>query len=344
MAKPNEISDKIEKAGQVAPQKNTLEGLLQSPNIRKRFEDMLDKRAAGFISSIISATSLNPQLKVAEPMSVVSAAAIAASLDLPINQNLGFAAIVPYNGKATFQMMAKGFVQLGMRSGQYQTLNYTEVYEGELVEHDRFTGDMKFDATKRKSGKVVGFVAYERLLNGFEKYFYMTMEEVMAHGRKYSKSFDSGLWGKVPSGNYAMPLKTVIKLLLSKFGVLSIEMQTAIQSDQAVIKEDGSPEYVDNVDIADAVVENKDDLAQAAEPAPRVERKESDTLVTDDVVSLSRDKKNKRLVSINKASAKETLAKYEESSLDELKAGVLTQPDYDALIAAIDERRKSFLS
>ena len=140
MAKPNEISDKIEKAGQVAPQKNTLEGLLQSPNIRKRFEDMLDKRAAGFISSIISATSLNSQLKVAEPMSVVSAAAIAASLDLPINQNLGFAAIVPYNGKATFQMMAKGFVQLGMRSGQYQTLNYTEVYEGELVEHDRFTG------------------------------------------------------------------------------------------------------------------------------------------------------------------------------------------------------------
>ena len=85
-------------------------------------------------------------------------------------------------------------------------------------------------------------------------------------------------------------------------------------------------------------------VPQAAEPAPRVERKESDTLVTDDVVSLSRDKKNKRLVSINKASAKETLAKYEESSLDELKAGVLTQPDYDALIAAIDERRKSFLS
>jgi len=253
--KKSEVENEIGKEEKLVPVVDNFDSLIHSVKIRKRFEDMLGKKSAGFISSVVSAVNLNPELKIADPMTVISAAAIAASLDLPINPNLGFAAIVPYKikggiSKAQFQMMAKGFVQLAMRSGQYLTLNYTQVYEGELVSQNRFTGDFHFDSEKRKSDKVIGYVAYEKLINGFEKYFYMSVEEVMAHGKRYSKAYETGLWREVNLGNHAMPLKTVIKLLLSKWGVLSIEMQNAIKYDQAVIsnidENEPVPEYIDN--------------------------------------------------------------------------------------------------
>ena len=269
MATPGNVSEALQNRPVTGTQKVTVESLLDRTDVKARFTSMMKDRAQGFMSSIISAMSLNTDLKICEPITVVSAAAIAASLDLPINPNLGFAAIVPYKGKATFQMMVKGFVQLAMRSGQYRTLNCTEIYDGELVEEDRFTGDMKFDATKRKpNAKVVGFLAYEKLLNGFEKYFYMTMEECMAHGKKYSKSFDRGLWGEVKNGNYAMPLKTVVKLMLSKYGVLSIEMQKAITFDQAAVNQDETPEYVDS---PGGEIDEANIVTDAALPAPQTE-------------------------------------------------------------------------
>lgn len=223
----------------------SLEGLLKGDSIRQRFQEMLGKKSAGFISSIISAVNTNDKLKEADPMSVISAAAIAATLDLPINQNLGFAHIVPYGGKAQFQMGWKGFVQLAQRTAQYATINCSKVHEGELVEHNHFTGDMKFDQDNKKSDKVIGYVAYFRLLNGFEKWFYMTMEEMQSHGKKYSKSYalQNGRWKQDFD---SMALKTVMKLLLSKYGILTIGMETAIQADQAVITPEGEYEYIDN--------------------------------------------------------------------------------------------------
>ena len=223
----------------------SLSALLQSGTIKKRFEDVLGQKAAGFISSIMSAVSSNKKLSEANPLSVVSAAAIAASLDLPINPNLGFAHIVPYGGNAQFQMGWRGYVQLAMRTGQYKLVNVEKVYEGELVKHDRFTGEMIFDESKKDSDKIAGYVAFFRLLNGFEKYFYMTTEEIQQHGKKYSKSYahSDGRW---KLDFEAMAKKTVLKLLLNRFGILSISMEKAIQADQAVVTEDDKFIYVDS--------------------------------------------------------------------------------------------------
>ena len=220
-----------------------IEGLLTNANVRKRFEDMLGKKAAGFMSSILSVTNQNKELQTADPKTILSAAAIAASLDLPINPNLGFAYIIPYSGKAQFQMGWKGFVQLGQRSAQYRTINVAIVYEGELVKHNKFTGEMEFNQAGKKSDKIMGYVAYFRLLNGFEKYYYMTYDDVRAHGKRYSKSFNN------PNSRWQqdfdlMAMKTVIKLLLARWGILSIDMQQAIQADQAIVKEtEGGVEF-----------------------------------------------------------------------------------------------------
>lgn len=244
MTKVKDVGKAVETGGGLAPQRNTLGVLLDSVAIRKRFTEVLGKKAPGFISSILAAVGTNDKLKVCDPMSVISSAAIAATLDLPINPSLGFAHIVPYGGKAQFQMGWRGFVQLAMRSGQFKTMNVAAVYEGELLDHNRITGEMTFGAATGTN--VIGYVAYFKLLNGFEKYYYMTRAEVEKHGKRYSKSFTSegGQWQQ----NFdAMALKTVIKMLLSKFGILSIEMQRAIETDQAVITEEGTPEYVDSL-------------------------------------------------------------------------------------------------
>ena len=228
--------------------RDTIQGMLQDVTVKKRFEDMLGKKAAGFMSSIISATNANSQLSKAEPMSIIRAAAIAAALDLPINPSLGFAHIVPYKKDgdpiAQFQMGWKGFVQLALRTGQYKTINATPVFEGELQSKNRFTGEMVFDETRKTSDKIVGYVAYFKLINGFEKWLYMGSEEVKAHGKRYSQSYATPK-GKWQTDFENMALKTVLKMLLSKYGVLSIEMQTAILGDQAVVKKDGEYEYPD---------------------------------------------------------------------------------------------------
>ena len=230
---------------------NTLKALLDSKSVKQRFEEMLGKKAAGFMSSIVSATSGNQMLAKADPMSVISAAAVAASLDLPINPSLGFAHIVPYKDQAQFQMGWRGFVQLAMRSGQYLTMNVSEVYEGQLVSENPFTGAYTFDAAAKKSDKVIGYVAYFKLINGFEKYAYMTTEAAQAHGKRYSQSYKKG-FGQWVDNFGAMAKKTVIKGLLSKWGVMSIEMQNAIKFDQAVVTEDDKPVYVDAAPATDA--------------------------------------------------------------------------------------------
>lgn len=242
----------------VAAVNDPLQSLLRQDAIKKRFEGMLGKKAAGFMSSIISATQANRELKKCDPLSIVSAAAVAAALDLPINPSLGFAHIVPYGGKAQFQMGWRGFVQLGMRTGQYKTINVCSVYEGELVSRNRFTGEMEFDEARRTSETVVGYVAYFKLVNGFEKWFYMTDEEVSAHGKKYSQSYSNpnSQWQKNPE---AMKLKTALKLLLSKYGILSIEMQTAVMADQAVVKESGRYTYPDGRDSDGDVLDAEED-------------------------------------------------------------------------------------
>lgn len=180
-------------------------------------------------------------------MSVITAAMVAATLDLPINQSLGFAHIVPYKGKASFQIGWKGIVQLAIRSGQYARINATQVYNGEIIAHNPFTGDMELRANPKSQGDPVGYLLYFRLMSGYEKYVYMTREEILAHAEKYSQGFKSSYSSPWKDNFDAMALKTVVKLGLSKWGVLSIEMQKAVVSDEAVVDENGEAlQYPDN--------------------------------------------------------------------------------------------------
>jgi recombination protein RecT len=213
---------------------STLDTMLDNPRYKTRFEAMLGKKAAGFMSSILSLYNSNAQLKACDPRSILSAAAIAASLDLPINPSLGFAHIVPYGGKAQFQLGWRGYVQLAQRSGLYKTINVTEVYEGQLVESNPFTGKMEFDASLKKSDVVIGYVCYFELLNGFEKYGWITKDDAIKHGKKYSKSFNSAA-SQWQQNIDAMGRKTIIKATLGKYGPMSVDMQKAHIADQAVI-------------------------------------------------------------------------------------------------------------
>ncbi len=222
-----------------------LRSLLQTEQIKKRFQEVLGKRASAFMSSIISAVAANKQLQECDPMSVIAAASIAATLDLPINPSLGFSHIVPYKNTATFQIGWKGFIQLAMRSGQYRTINITPVLEGQIKSHNPFTGDMEF-THESKSQTHIGYLLYFRLLNGYEKYFYMTKEECEFHAKRYSASYKKG-FGQWADNFPAMALKTVAKLGLSKYGLLTLEMQKAVESDDAQIDDNGVPKYPDAV-------------------------------------------------------------------------------------------------
>ena len=247
-------------ANDMVKQGNDIKSLMSRVDVKGRFTEILGQNAAAFMSGVISVSQGNKMLQDCEPASILSAAVVAATLKLPVNPSLGQAYIVPYAGKAQFQIGWKGLVQLAMRTGQYQTMNCSEVFDGELISYNRITGDIKFDLTARKSSKIIGFVSYFRLINGFEKYCYMTVEEVEAHAKKFSKTYhkDSSSW---KTNNLAMSLKTVMKLLLGKFGILSIEMQLGLQADQSVVKQiEGSEdpfefEYVDGTTIdAEATV------------------------------------------------------------------------------------------
>lgn len=233
-----------------------LKNALNTESVKNKFNEMLGKKSAGFITSITSVVQNNDLLQKADVNSIILAAAQAASLDLPINPNLGFAAIIPFNDKknnkcvATFQIMRDGWVDLCLRTGQFEYIANEIVYEGELVEKNRFEDRYVFDETKRTSDKVIGYMASFKTTNGYKKTVYMTVEEVKAHGKQYSQTFrkNYGLW---VDNFHAMALKTTLKMLLKKFAPKSIEsIAKAIEKDQA--------SFVGDIDNAQAVYVDND--------------------------------------------------------------------------------------
>lgn len=246
----------------------TVKGMLETPAFKKKFEEMLGKKAAGFISSIIAVTNSSNYLMKADPATVIGAAAQAAMLDLPINQSLGFAYIVPYKGAAQFQLGYKGYIQLAQRSGQYADIGAKTVFEGELEYENRLLDKFRFG--ERTSDKVIGYLAYFRLTNGFEKMLYMTIDEAQAHAKKYSQNYKGGTdkWG-IADFN-VMAEKTVLKRLLSKYGPLSIEsiqMSQALANDGGVISMNNDGDFDVNFsgETIDAETETEESTDKPAE-------------------------------------------------------------------------------
>lgn len=267
--------------------------LISSDAVKKKFAEVLGQKAPQFLASITNTVAGSTQLKKCSANSIMSAAFVAATYDLPIDSNLGFSAIVPYNEsiynpqtrqwdkvpKAQFQMMYKGFIQLAIRSGYYEKMNYAVVYEDELVKYNPITGEIEFvtdfsQCTQRNAGdesKVVGYYAWFRLKTGFSQELYMSTAAVDNHAKKYSQAYRYDIKEGKKSSKWttdfeAMALKTVIKLLLSKWGILSVDMQRAIQDDQKIYDEDGNGTYGDNqpdiVEAQDAFVVQESDSNQ----------------------------------------------------------------------------------
>ena len=227
-----------------------LKSALNAPSVRQKFEEMLGKRSSQFMTSITSVVSNNALLQKADVNSIIMGSAVAASMDLPLNANLGYAALVPFNSKdgcfAQLQVMVKGWTELFLRSGQCQAIICETVYEGQLVKKNKFTGEYVFDEDAKTSDKIVGFMAYFRLTNGFEKYEYMTIEEIKAHAQKFSQTFrrGSGIW---KDHFEEMAKKTVLKRLITKWAPKSIEMQRMAMFDQSVVNGD-----INDIDNAQA--------------------------------------------------------------------------------------------
>ena len=254
----------------------SLKDLLNSEYVKNRFLEVMGEKAPAFLASVLNAIQKNPELAKCDQQSVLSSAMVAATLDLPVDSNLGFSAIVPYNTKiknqktkeeywvtlAQFQIMYKGFIQLALRSGQYKTINVSPIYEDEFESYDIISGDIQIRPVangyreQENIDKIIGYVAFFRLINGFERLEYWPLSKIKAHGERYSKSFNhsNGLWKKDPHAMYA---KTVLKNTLSKWGILSVSMQNAIVADQGVIRDFRKPIDGENVNYIDTKPEGE---------------------------------------------------------------------------------------
>jgi recombination protein RecT len=212
---------------------DSLKQIMEAPTVQEQFKNALAENANAFVVSLIELYSGDTYLQNCEPKLVVMEALKAAAMKLPINKSLGFAYIVPFKSgdvqKPQFQIGYKGLIQLAMRTNYYKTINADLVYQGEFRSRNKMTGEFDLGGTKT-SDTVIGYFAYFELLNGFSKCLFMSKEKVEAHAAKYSKSFSqpNGPWKKEFD---AMAIKTVLRNLLSKYGMLSIEMAGAIDTD-----------------------------------------------------------------------------------------------------------------
>ena len=248
------------------------------------------KSTTRFIASVVSAVQSTPALQECSNASILSAALLGEALNLSPSPQLGQFYMVPYKKKdrngqvvstdAQFQLGAKGYKQLAMRTGQYKDLDVIYIRQGEYLGRDRSTGKHKFefieDDAVREELPVIGYLAYFELLNGFRKEIFWTRAKMEKHADQYSQAFNLNDYhllqeGKIPKKDMwkyssfwyksfdEMAEKTMIRQLISKWGIMSIEMSDAYERDMAVINEDGSPRYIDN----EAVNQHEDNLSQA---------------------------------------------------------------------------------
>ena len=234
---------------------------MTSGTVKNKINEIIgdEKRGVKFVSSIVSAVNSNPMLKECDNASILSGALLGESLNLSPSPQLGQYYLVPFNDKergkvATFQMGYKGYVQLAIRSGQYKKLNVLAIKEGELVKYDPLNEEIEVnlieDEEEREKAPTIGYYAMFEYTNGFRKTLYWSKKKMEAHALQYSKGYQAKkgytFWEKDFDG---MAYKTMLRQLISKWGIMSIDLQNAYEGDMAYIKEDGSKEYVDNEDV-----------------------------------------------------------------------------------------------
>ena len=230
--------------------------------VQNKVNDILGDEKSGkrFISAIVSAVNNNPQLKECDNASILSGALLGESLNLSPSPQLGNYYLVPFKDKdrgqvATFQLGYKGYIQLAIRSGQYKKLNVLAIKDGELIKYDPLNEEIEVnlieDEEKREKAKTIGYYAMFEYVNGFKKAMYWSKAKMEAHALQYSQGYRADkknktqytFWSKDFDG---MAFKTMLRQLISKWGVMSIEMQQAYEGDMAVINEDGTKDYIDN--------------------------------------------------------------------------------------------------
>ncbi len=241
------------------------------------------KNGQRFISAIVSAVNTNPTLQECTNQSILSGALLGESLKLSPSPQLGHYYLVPFNDKnkgkvAQFQMGYKGYIQLAIRSGQYKKINVIAVKEGELEYFDPLNEEIKINMMidkwdEREAAPTIGYYAMFELVNGFRKAIYWSKAQMEAHALKYSPGYKKDrrdgsnhtFWSKDFDG---MAYKTMLRQLISKWGIMSIDMQSAIDADMAVINEDGSKDYVDN---DDSIIDAEPPQSEEPQPEPRQE-------------------------------------------------------------------------
>ena len=253
------ITKQKEQTVQSAPKAGValLDAMFKQDSVQARFQRMLGKKAQGFISSVLTVVSQNKLLQNVDMRTVLSAASIAASLDLPILPSLGRAWIVPYKGVAQFQIGYLGYVELAQRSGLYKSINVNTVYEGEVVKWNKFTEELTYG--EQEGDAAIGYCASFELLNGFRKVVYWTKDAVIKHAKRFSKSYNSSSspW---QSDFDAMAMKTVLAYTLRHWGPMSIEMQKAMAEDMDAhekplgLSKDNSVETIETEDASETRV------------------------------------------------------------------------------------------
>jgi len=269
--------------------KPTVAQFLGSTNVKKYVESVLKERAGQFVTSLVSMANIVPGLKNCEPETLMYCGLKAASLNLPLDNNLGFAYAIPFKRKirndknvvvdevteAQFMLGYRAFIQLGQRTGQYKVMNVINVHKGELVTWDPFTEELILDINQdliaRAKLPVIGYAGVFELLSGFKKVSYWPRERVLSHAQRFSKTFNNGPW---QTDFDAMARKTVLKDMLNHWGPMSTEIAQAVKFDQAVIrKNDDGDEYPDYIDLPTEDVKQLPETSVEAEFKAEQERK-----------------------------------------------------------------------
>lgn len=247
------------------------------------------KRSAKFIAGITSAVATNQTLQECDAGSILSGALLGEALNLSPSPQLGQYYLVPFNEKAQFQLGYKGYIQLAIRSGQYKKLNVLAIKEGELISYDALNEEIDVrlidDEEERENAVTIGYYAMFEYTNGFRKTLYWSKNKMKKHAMQYSQSYMKDIkkgtsysfWSKDFDG---MAFKTMLRQLISKWGIMSVEMQEALSKDMAVIKEDGTYDYVDNTPVSEpkqavehSVEEPIQEQPQVQAPATNIEPK-----------------------------------------------------------------------